>query len=408
MSNKAIFLDRDDTLIEDPGYISDPEQVKLIDGVASALVAFRSMGYKLIVVSNQSAVARGIITEKKLARIHSRVEELLADRGASLDRIYYCPYHPNGAISRYRKESDNRKPAPGMLLTAADEMDIELAESWMIGDSPKDVEAGFRAGCRTILVEPPSRQRQVDGFDPAPDYRAINLKEAVTIIKKYGHSDRKSKHKSTEPDEARTRMSSSEISTEESGRETERTAAETLQPQTEATGSARPETTSFDTETQAESRPEGDLRAASEPLGVQQPPSEEATQPEEKPESEAEVTPVEPEIRRISTFDAKRVAKDGESHPLETGREEERSVEDLLVAVLEELKNMQRRDLYGEFSGMRLMAGIVQVLVLFSLVLTVWFLMSPNTREGAVAVSLGFSVVLQLMALTFYTMHGRK
>jgi len=151
MSNKAVFLDRDNTLIEDPGYINHPDQVKLLEGVAEALIELKAMGYKLIVVSNQSAVARGIVTEKVLAQIHDRLKQLLAERGAYLDRIYYCPYHPDGVVPKYRKESDWRKPNPGMLLTAADQMDIDLNQSWMIGNSSRDIEAGLRAGCKTIL-----------------------------------------------------------------------------------------------------------------------------------------------------------------------------------------------------------------------------------------------------------------
>ena len=100
MPNKAVFLDRDDTLIEDPGYINNPDQVKLLAGVSEALVELRDMGYKLVVASNQSAVARGIISEKMLGEIHSRLRELLAHKGAYLDHIYYCPYHPEGVVPK--------------------------------------------------------------------------------------------------------------------------------------------------------------------------------------------------------------------------------------------------------------------------------------------------------------------
>jgi D-glycero-D-manno-heptose 1,7-bisphosphate phosphatase len=116
MSNKAIFLDRDGTLIEDPGYLNHPEQVTLLEGVAEALIELRAMGYMIIVTTNQSAVARGIVSEKVLGEIHNRLRQLLTERGAYLDQIYYCPYHPDGVIPKYRKESDWRKPNPGMLL----------------------------------------------------------------------------------------------------------------------------------------------------------------------------------------------------------------------------------------------------------------------------------------------------
>ena len=124
MTDKAVFLDRDNTLIEDPGYINNPDQVKLLPGVPEALIELRKIGYKLIVITNQSAVARGIITEKILEKIHQKMKTLLAHAGAEIDKIYYCPYHPDGVVQKYRKESNLRKPGPGMILTAANEMNI--------------------------------------------------------------------------------------------------------------------------------------------------------------------------------------------------------------------------------------------------------------------------------------------
>ena len=134
MSHPAIFLDRDDTLIEDPGYINNPGQVHLLPHAAETLIELRRLGYRLVVVTNQSAVARGIVTEEGLAEIHDRLIELLHREGAGVDAIYYCPYHPNGIVPEYRRDSDLRKPNPGMLLLAADEMDLDLERSWMLGN----------------------------------------------------------------------------------------------------------------------------------------------------------------------------------------------------------------------------------------------------------------------------------
>ncbi len=186
--SKAVFLDRDQTLIHDPGYISHPDQVALIDGAPEALVEIRNLGYVLVVVTNQSGVARGIVTEPVLQEIHDRMEALLADRGARLDRIYYCPFHADGTVERYRRPSDCRKPNPGMLLKASEEMNIDLRRSWCVGDSFSDVEAGARAGCRTILIEGSSPPRRPTAGQPNPDYVAVNLREAVNIIKKF-HRD---------------------------------------------------------------------------------------------------------------------------------------------------------------------------------------------------------------------------
>ena len=183
MANKAVFFDRDDTLIEDPGYINSPDQVKLLENVPETLIALKNMGYKIVVVSNQSGVARGIFTEETLGKINKRLEQLLTEKGASLDRIYYCPYHPEGVVPKYRRESDMRKPSPGMLIAAGKDLDINLMESWMVGNSVRDIEAGARAGCKTILLDSPGHSQKIQPGQRMPDYRAVNLKEVMNIIK---------------------------------------------------------------------------------------------------------------------------------------------------------------------------------------------------------------------------------
>lgn len=154
MKPKAVLLDRDGTIIENHGYIADPERVQLIHGAAEAIRRFRASGHLVVLVSNQSGVARGRLDESDLSRVHGRVEEMLEAHGASLDGTYYCPYldGPEATIEAYRRDSELRKPKPGMLLQAARELNIDLSQSWMIGDSACDVEAGTRAGSRTILI----------------------------------------------------------------------------------------------------------------------------------------------------------------------------------------------------------------------------------------------------------------
>ncbi len=170
----AVFLDRDGTLIEDPGYLREPGQVRLLPGAAEAVVALRKAGFKAVVVTNQSGVACGLLDEICLAAIHDRMRHLLAGCGAGLDGLYYCPYHPEGVVAAYRKESDWRKPGCGMLLAAASDLGIDLGASWMIGDSPRDVEAGRRAGCRTVLV---------GGQDNCgADLAAAELREAARLV----------------------------------------------------------------------------------------------------------------------------------------------------------------------------------------------------------------------------------
>src|SRR5690606_15969958 len=129
--NRAVFLDRDGTLMEDRGYLGDPEGVALLPGVALALKKLRAAGYLLIVVSNQSGIARGLFTHEDLTRVNRRLETLLEEQGARLDAIYYCPHGPES-------QSETRKPAPGMILLAAREHHIDLHASATIGDQPRD------------------------------------------------------------------------------------------------------------------------------------------------------------------------------------------------------------------------------------------------------------------------------
>lgn len=175
----AVFVDRDHTLIDDPGYISDPDQVHLLDGIADGLRRLREAGLPVIVVSNQSGVARGLFTEQDLEAIHQRLRSDLQEHGADVDAIYYCPFldGPEAVVEEYRRDSNLRKPKPGMLLKAAREMNLDLIRSWMIGDSDRDVQAGRSAGCRTILT-----WRREDAGVTGADYVTADFSAAVDIV----------------------------------------------------------------------------------------------------------------------------------------------------------------------------------------------------------------------------------
>ena len=185
MANKAVFLDRDNTLIEDPGYMADPGKVKLLPGVELAMKSMAQAGYKMVVVTNQSGIARGLLTEEMLEKIHAELRRQLAAHDARYDALYYCPFHPEGTVEEYAKDSDLRKPQPGMLVKAAKELDIDLAQSWMVGDSARDIEAGQRAGCRTVRVRSRpghSAPGELDGEDVQADYTVRNLVDAARVI----------------------------------------------------------------------------------------------------------------------------------------------------------------------------------------------------------------------------------
>jgi len=198
--NAAIFLDRDNTIIHNDGDLGDPAKVRLIQGASTAIASLCGLGYKVVVVTNQGGVARGKYSEQDVQAVNQRISEVVADgaNGAKIERFYYCPYHPKGTVSQYRKEHPNRKPAPGMLQEAARDLGLDLSQSWTIGDQVRDVQAGLAAGTRAILLRQdadrlkPFDPREHPGLNPpsddaqeskaTPDFYARNLVEAVRIV----------------------------------------------------------------------------------------------------------------------------------------------------------------------------------------------------------------------------------
>lgn len=153
---KAIFLDRDGTINKYVGFLRNIDEFELIDGVAEAIRKINESGYLTIVITNQPVIARGEVSFEELGVIHNKMETLLGKEGAYLDAIYFCPHHPNKGYEGERPElkfdCDCRKPKPGMLLKAAQDFNIDLAQSWMIGDGENDVKAGQNVGCKTVLL----------------------------------------------------------------------------------------------------------------------------------------------------------------------------------------------------------------------------------------------------------------
>lgn len=149
----AMFFDRDGVIIEMVDYLSRIDQVALVPGVATAIADLNRAGIPVVIVTNQSGIARGLLTEEDLREIHAHLEALLASEGARIDAIYYCPHHPNIGDAQYRRQCECRKPAPGMLVQAARDLGVDLPHSAFIGDHTTDLEAGHRAGIgHSILV----------------------------------------------------------------------------------------------------------------------------------------------------------------------------------------------------------------------------------------------------------------
>jgi histidinol-phosphate phosphatase family protein len=171
----AVFLDRDGTIMHDPGYVGDPALVQLLPGAAEALARLKSRGFATVIVTNQSGIAREYFTEADFLRVHARLMELLGPD--LIDGMYFCADHPDCA-------SERRKPGPGMLLEAARDLGLDLAHSWMVGDRAGDIEAGRRAGARGVLVLTGEGSRE-DGV--GAEFVANDLVAAVEFILK--HSD---------------------------------------------------------------------------------------------------------------------------------------------------------------------------------------------------------------------------
>jgi D-glycero-D-manno-heptose 1,7-bisphosphate phosphatase len=179
--HRAVFLDRDGTLVHARHYPSRPDDLVLYDDIGPRLRQLRAAGFQLIVVTNQSGIARGYFTERDLAFMHAHLARELGRLGVSIDGFYFCPHHPDGAIERFAVKCDCRKPRPGMVQRAAAERGITLEQSWFVGDILDDVEAGNSAGCRTILVD---LGTEAPPLTPVrrPDFVAASTAHALDIL----------------------------------------------------------------------------------------------------------------------------------------------------------------------------------------------------------------------------------
>jgi D-glycero-D-manno-heptose 1,7-bisphosphate phosphatase len=187
-ANKPVFLDRDGVLIEDVGPLTAAREIRVLPGVVEALQLLHGAGCALVVISNQTVVARGLLDESGVRSLHREVEQALCAAGApQLDGFYFCPHHPEADRDEYRRDCDCRKPAPGLIERACAEHGFDARAGVMVGDRPSDVVAGARAGCRTVWVES-GRHRDAPivvpgGFEPAAaDHRCADLLTAARWI----------------------------------------------------------------------------------------------------------------------------------------------------------------------------------------------------------------------------------
>lgn len=180
--NKAIFIDKDGTLIKDVPYNVNPALIKLENDVGPALKVLQQEGFKLFIISNQSGVARGYFKEDDLNAVSEKINEILSSYHVDIAGFYYCPHHPEGVIEKYAIECDCRKPKAGLIIKASEENAIDVSGSWMIGDILNDVEAGNKAGCKTILIDNGNETEWIINAQRQPTYMVKNFKEAAEII----------------------------------------------------------------------------------------------------------------------------------------------------------------------------------------------------------------------------------
>lgn len=181
----AVFLDRDGVLVDELDFLTDPDALRLVPGAAEAIRELNRHNVPAVVVTNQSAVARGLVDERGLGAIHERLRERLAEGGAHLDAIFYCPHHPTEGHAPYRIVCDCRKPQPGLLLRAARMLGLDLASSWIIGDSARDLEAGAAAGVRGVLVATGKGVREntkLTAAGRAPLHFVPDVRAAVELV----------------------------------------------------------------------------------------------------------------------------------------------------------------------------------------------------------------------------------
>jgi len=185
----AIFLDKDGTLIHDVPYNVDSAKMRLCDGVADGVQRLHEAGFALVVVTNQSGVARGYFAEGAIAPVEHRLRQLLE---VPMAGFYYCPHHPQGAVADYAVPCCCRKPEPGLLLRAAAELGLDLERSWLVGDILNDVEAGQRAGCRTVLIDNGNETEWNLSPGRVPHYKATTFDRAADFIfqQSYAYSRR--------------------------------------------------------------------------------------------------------------------------------------------------------------------------------------------------------------------------
>ena len=376
MKRAAVFFDRDNTLIANDGYLGDPRGVVLVSGAAEAVARARTLGYAVVVFSNQSGVARGMFTEESVHAVNHRLDEMLHDENshAVIDRHEFCPYHPEATVERYRQDSELRKPKPGMILQAERQLALDLPRSWVVGDAPRDIDAGQAAGCRTILVKNgalPESPAASDAGQTKPDFEVESLAEAMEVIARHPNP-----HEEKPPAPSLTFVPEQPPAPAAA----EEPAAEEPVP-AEAMGKFIPSQPDVQQET---------------PATEESPPIEERPSGESKPDE-----PTAPPAVSDAP-DARVEAKRERDVPPEIPRGRSKS-EILLGQILDELRRRHEHPEH-DFSVSKLMAGIVQVMALAAL----FYAYARGISQSAAWMSMLVAIFLQLFTIALLIMGKQK
>lgn len=183
MANKAVFFDRDGTINLDPGYLGDPDLVELYPGVPEEISKLcNDYNFRIIVISNQSGIARGLISDKNVQEVNKKISELISKSGGKIDAFYYCPFHPEFSTT---KDSECRKPSPKMVLDAANKFNIDMTKSYFVGDKETDIECGKNAGLKTIIIKSTLSDEEINILHKegkSPNFVADNFIDACRFI----------------------------------------------------------------------------------------------------------------------------------------------------------------------------------------------------------------------------------
>jgi len=181
VTNKAVFLDRDGVINIDTGYVSHSDDFEFIDGVIEACQKIKEKGYQLVVITNQSGIARGYFSEDEFMTLTEWMDWSMADKGVELDGIYYCPHHPDKGIGEYKQACDCRKPQPGMINSAAEFLKLDLSQSYLVGDKVSDIQAGKNAGIGTNILVRTGKDITEQGEELA-DHVINTLQDVIELL----------------------------------------------------------------------------------------------------------------------------------------------------------------------------------------------------------------------------------